>query len=131
MYCCSMVQIFRKLKERNFSVLWRKWFSIRKSANCSVEIHFYMQITPEEETWIFMHTVFHQFTVNSVPCNKLHCQEGCGSDVKVNIIVQCHNNFMNNRTSPWQLKLVIFEFKFFVSAVLTEYLLKWYQLFCV
>ena len=63
-----------------------------------------------------MHTIVHQFTVRSVACNKLQCQEGCGSDVKGNIIRQCHNKIINNGPSSWQLKSVLSDFKFFVSA---------------
>ena len=61
---------------------------------------------------IFVHTVVHQFILRSVACNKLQC----GSEVKGNISRQCHNGFMNNGQLPWQLKLVLSEFKLFVSA---------------
>ena len=70
----------------------------------------------KRKTGIFVHAVVHKFTVRSVACIKLHCQEGYVSDVKGNNIGQRHNKVMKNRLSTWQMKLLLSNFKLFVLA---------------
>ena len=78
-------------------LVWEeKRVSIRQAVDWSVEFHCYIQTTHEEKTGIFVHTLVHQFTVRSVACNKLQCQEGSGSDERGNNIRECRDKIMNN-----------------------------------
>jgi hypothetical protein len=64
-------------------------------------------------TVILEQKLFHQFTMRSVACNNLQCQERCTSDERGNIR-PCRNTIMNDWPSYWQLKLVNFSFKTFM-----------------